>query len=266
MQTHFVKYSACGNDFILIDNRPGTFPIQPSLITYLCHRQRGVGSDGLILLENSAKADYKMRIFNRDGSEAEMCGNGIRCLLRFIHHCGIQGNHFMIETMHSVLKLSFQEDLIAVDMANATDFRRDIPLFSWMAHHIDTGVPHLVIFCDHINNISLNEWGPKLRFHPLFAPGGANVNFAHLDANRIVHIRTYERGVEGETLACGTGATASALIAAQIYHLNSPVKVKVSSGDIVTITFEKHQSNLTNIRLIGPAYPIFSGTIAMPLL
>lgn len=258
----FSKYAGCGNDFILFDNRSLTFPADPhAIVDRLCHRQKGIGADGVILLENSQKAHFKMRIFNSDGSEAEMCGNGIRCLLKFIQDCGIQGNQFDIETMRKTLKVCFEMDDVAVEMGDPAEVRWEIPLSPWMVHHLDTGVPHAVIFSDNMDSLNLNECGPKIRFHTMFAPRGANANFAQVDAKGVVYVRTYERGVEQETLACGTGATATALAAARIYGLKAPVKVKVRSGDILKIDFNLVGDNFTDVRLIGPVQYVFSGTI-----
>lgn len=264
MYYQFSKYSGCGNDFILFDNRHLTIPtLQPDIVSRLCHRQQGVGADGVILLENSDIAHYKMRIFNPDGSEAEMCGNGIRCLLKFIQDCGIEGTKFNIETMLRVLNVGFEGEEIAVEMGEPKDIRWSIPLSPWMAHHLDTGVPHAVIFCENIDGLNLNECGKEIRRHSLFAPRGANANFAYVDANGLVHLRTYERGVELETLACGTGATATALAAAKMYGLKAPVHVTVRSGDTLKVDFKYINERFTDVRLKGPAQHIFSGTIAI---
>lgn len=263
MKYPFSKYSGCGNDFILFDNRDLTFPIFKEIFQQLCHRQKGIGGDGVILLENSTKAHYKMRIFNSDGSEAEMCGNGIRCLLKFIQHCDILSNQLKIETMSKILTVSVEGDDIAVEMGNPCNIQWDIELSPWIVHYLDTGVPHAIIFTDNVDPIDVNEWGPKLRYHDRFAPYGVNVNFVSVDETKTVHVRTYERGVEQETLACGTGATASALAAARMYKLQSPIKVKVRSGDILVIDFKRHDENFSDVRLIGPAEPTFSGTIEL---
>lgn len=257
----FSKYSACGNDFILVDNRSLAFSIHdPAVISRLCHRQNGIGADGIILLENSQNAHYKMRIFNSDGSEAEMCGNGMRCLLKFIQECGIQGNHFTIETMLKILTASFENEGIAIEMGDPKEIRWSLPIFSWEVHHLDTGVPHAVIFCSKIHDLSLIEHGSKIRFHSLFEPRGANVNFVEVHSEGI-YVRTYERGVERETLACGTGATAAALAAAKIYAIKPPIKVSVRSGESLLVDFKLEGDCFSNVRLIGPAQHIFRGEL-----
>ncbi len=264
MLLSFFKYSGCGNDFILFDNRKLIFPSDCSrIITKLCHRQHGIGADGVILLEYSTHSAYKMRIFNSNGSEAEMCGNGIRCLFKFMQQCGIQGKQQTIETLSGVLSVESEGNDVAVEMGSPREIQWSLPLSPWVVHHLNTGVPHAVIFSNDIENLSLAEWGPQIRFHKLFAPRGTNVNFAQIAGNGIIHLRTYERGVEQETLACGTGATATALAAAKIYGLQAPVSVKVRSGDILKIDFELHGDAFKNVRMIGPAHHVFSGTISV---
>lgn len=254
MQYEFPKYSGCGNDFILVDNRLKKFSsITPEIISHLCNRQRGIGADGLIFLENSKKANFKMRIFNSDGSEAEMCGNGIRCLARFIKDLGVEGSQFTIETMLNVLSVSVEQSYVSVEMGSPTDIRWNIAIDSFTAHHLDTGVPHAVIFCENSSLIDIQNLGPYIRHHSIFFPRGANANFAHIDFNNTIHLRTFERGVENETLACGTGATATALAAAKIYNIPSPILVKVLSGETLKISFTSDQKTFSQVTLSGPA-------------
>ncbi|KIC72740.1 Diaminopimelate epimerase [Neochlamydia sp. EPS4] len=262
MLFNFSKYSGCGNDFILFDNQTSKLPpLTPTLIQKLCARQKGIGADGVILLEASQKAHYKMRIFNADGSEAEMCGNGIRCLFKFIQECGIQEKWLNIETLFSTLKVSSEDEDVAVQMGSPSEIRWSLNLFPWTIHYLDTGVPHAVIFTEKLDLLDLNECGRTLRFHPLFAPRGANVNFVQIDDQGILHVRTYERGVEQETLACGTGATAAALAAAKLYELKGPLTVKVRSEDFLRIDFEYNKGCFTKVRMIGPAKLAFKGTV-----
>lgn len=260
MLHYFSKYSACGNDFILFDNRNLLFPeCFSKVVPQLCHRQKGIGADGVILLENSPQAHYKMRIFNADGSEAEMCGNGIRCLFRFIQEMGIQEEFFNIETMLGILRVSSENQNVAVEMSDPKELRWSLPLFSWEVHHLNTGVPHTVVFLSHIDHLDVDEYGSKIRFHPLFAPRGTNVNFVQVNANDL-YIRTYERGV-GESLACGTGATAAALVASKIYGLKAPITVKVRSGDSLKIDFKPHEDSFTQVKLIGSCQLVFRGSL-----
>ncbi|MBA3722592.1 MAG: diaminopimelate epimerase [Parachlamydiaceae bacterium] len=266
MQLTFAKYVGCGNDFILFDNREESFPKKDeSLIRSLCHRQFGIGADGVILLESSSKADFSMRIYNADGSEAEMCGNGIRCLMRFLEHLGLKDPSYSIETMHKILLLEHHGKDIRVEMGIPNNTKWNISFNEndsvFQLHYLDTGVPHIVLFVDEIESFDLKKWGPHLRYHKLFAPKGTNVNIAQRLPNDEIKIRTYERGVEGETLACGTGATAVALAAAYCYQIRNPITIQTGLGQKLTIDFEQTGLTFENVTLTGPATRTFKGTI-----
>jgi diaminopimelate epimerase len=261
----FSKYSGCGNDFILVDNRNGLFPSEnQGLIQRLCHRQLGIGSDGLILLENSSQADLSMRIFNSDGSEAEMCGNGVRCLVNFAKELGLHKDRYSIQTMKGKLSASVIGQKIAVDMGSPTEQHWHIPIkidnHEHVVHHLDTGVPHLVWFCDSHDTVDLQRIGPLLRKQSAFAPRGANVNIATCKSNGEIHNRTYERGVEAETLACGTGCTAVALAAAKLKGLSSPITVHCRGGTL-EISFAWRKGVFVDVALSGMASHLFSGQI-----
>lgn len=266
MHWSFAKYVGCGNDFVIFDNRKDLFPHHNStLIQALCHRQWGIGADGLILLECSKQADFRMRIFNADGHEAEMCGNGIRCLMKFLQSLGITHTTYRIETMKKTLTLSHQGTQVCVEMGNPSEIRWNIPLpFKQdlhAAHFLETGVPHVVIF---VSNLELDEWkelGPFIRHHPLFAPKGTNVNLARYISPNRIEIRTYERGVESETLACGTGATAAALATAYLYQLNGPIQVRTRSGEAIEINYQLKDQNFSSVTMTGPAYCTYKGEI-----
>lgn len=260
MSHPFAKYAGCGNDFILFDNRKGIIDLDPATIRQLCHRQWGIGADGIILLELTPLADFKMRIFNADGSEAEMCGNGLRCLIKFIQLLGDQRTIFRIEVGNQVLRGSIQGNLICIDMPSPTNIRWGIPMQGLEVHSINTGVPHAVIFMDQIDQIDLNEWGPFIRHHSEFAPQGTNVNLAEV-SNHEIKIRTYERGVENETLACGTGATAVALAAAYQHRLKGPLQIQTASKECLTIDFHFDEDTFSNVTMTGPANLIFEGNI-----
>lgn len=261
----FSKYSGCGNDFILVDNRDMSFPsTNHFLISKLCQRQFGIGADGLILLENSdSAAGFRMRIFNSDGSEAEMCGNGIRCLLKFIRQLGFKEQSYTIQTMQRQFKVSFVEDEIIVEMGSPKDIQWNLKLLIddelKNVHFMDTGVPHAVLFVEDIENVDVPFLGPKIRYHSKFAPKGANVNFVKPISSDSILIRTYERGVEQETLACGTGATASAIAAAKYWGFKSPIKVYLQSKEILKIGFDLDTSPISSVTLTGPARFIFQG-------
>lgn len=265
MTFSFSKYSGCGNDFVLIDDREKTFPfVDPKFVANVCHRRFGVGADGVILLQTSDKADYRMRIFNADGSEAEMCGNGIRCLMKFIQEIGIPQSTCSIETLCRIHTVTIDRDIVKVEMGNPTHLTWDLELScgekSITLHSMDTGVPHAVEFVQDIQQIDLDQQGYLVRHHPLFSPKGTNYNAVQLLQNGMISIRTFERGVEGETLACGTGATAAALAAAKRHQLASPIEVKTRSGGILTIFFEWEKGHPKHIWMAGPAQKIYKGT------
>lgn len=264
MDIPFSKYNGCGNDFILIDNRALFFPSQNvSFIQSLCQRQKGIGADGLILLEPSKDATFRMRIFNSDGREAEMCGNGARCIVKFAQEVGLLCPPCTIQTMHSLLKAGYDGDDISIDMGIPQEIewskKLSINGHPLTIHWIDTGVPHAVLFVDHLQHEKWMSLAPKIRFHPAFYPKGVNVNFASINGD-LIEVRTYERGVEGETLACGTGATAVALAAAKQTGKESPVRIKTSSGDLLKIYFTLN-SKFENVHLSGPARCTFRGAL-----
>lgn len=258
MEIHFSKYSGCGNDFILIDNREAVFPVgDAALVQALCHRHEGIGADGIILLHHSSAADFKMQIFNADGGEAEMCGNGIRCFYRFLEELGIAQPHCTVESMHFVHTLSKEQNRIAATMAPPAEMEWDLELLGQPLHFLNTGVPHVVIFDDELKG-DFHQIAPKLRYHPHF-PKGTNVNLVSFEKEGL-SVRTYERGVEAETLACGTGATAAALVAALKKGMASPISVKVASGEILEIRFNHA---LTQVTQAGPARALFYGRFSV---
>lgn len=255
----FSKYTGCGNDFILIDNRQGSLRnLRAKDIARLCHRNFGIGADGLILLENG----FRMRIFNSDGSEAEMCGNGVRCLMKFIKDLGYPEKKAAIQTLAGTVHVSLLGDLVAVSMPNPDKIMQHlVEIDNQPLHisHLDTGVPHAVIFVEDLPSARWMELAPKIRFHPAFAPKGTNVNFAQVREQHII-LRTYERGVEKETEACGTGATATAVAAAHLYNLASPIKILPKSLIPIEISFTKIGRNtFKDLVMAGPAEKIFHG-------
>lgn len=263
----FAKFVGAGNDFILIDDRSLLFASEDlSLIQTLCCRQIGIGADGLILLQPSLKADFKFRIFNSDASEAEMCGNGMRCFGAFLFSLGLYKDPFFIETKEKILTLSTDSKTqqIVVEMGQIKDLKTSITLLIddqlIELHHINTGVPHLVIFCDQLDSIEVQSLGAKIRYHEHFAPKGCNVNFVKRVAPGHLQIRTYERGVEKETLACGTGATAAALITSELFGDDTKIKVGVKGGDTLLITFSKENGHYKEVKMSGSAFCTFTGT------
>ena len=237
-----------------------------SQIAQLCDRHRGIGADGVLLLETPTnRADFRMRYFNADGGEAEMCGNGARCFARFANKVGGQKEKISFETPAGVISAELKGDLITLRMTDPTDLRLnvDLPMTAEnkMVHFINSGVPHVVIPVAKIDDADVRREGAAIRHHKMFSPNGANVNFIEKRGLNKIAIRTYERGVEDETLACGTGIVASALIFAASENGNSPITVLARGGDGLEVGFEKVDGGFRNVTLTGPAEFVFEGTI-----
>ncbi|MFT4552822.1 MAG: diaminopimelate epimerase [Chlamydiales bacterium] len=262
----FSKYSGSGNDFILIDNRKSFFPVDKiKIIQDLCQRRNGIGADGIILLQNSVSADFRMRIFNADGSEAEMCGNGIRCLIKFLLELGFKEGPWYIETMERKLFCKLAGDQVSINMGEPTDFSFNLPLSIDgqlnTVHVLNTGVPHAVIFVEDEEEISIDKTGAMIRYHEHFRPKGVNASFACVRPSGKVFQRTYERGVEGETLACGTGATAVAIAAAKVKKLQPPILVRTRSGSELKIDFKLDGDNIRDVSMTGDAQLVYQGQV-----
>jgi diaminopimelate epimerase len=270
MRLEFTKMNAAGNDFVLIDNRDRHIRLIPGQIVRLCDRQRGIGADGLALLLPcpSGKADWAWEFYNSDGSAAEMCGNGARCFARFVQRITGANNRITFETLAGVITATFHDKLVTVGLTKPAGLRlnEQVHLSSGChtIHSLNTGVPHAVVFVPDADTAIVQSLGSEIRRHEHFAPRGTNVNFVQLREPGLIRVRTYERGVEGETLACGTGVTASALITARLHHVSSPVRVQVQGGDILEVSFTEENDGFTDVRLTGPADFIFEGAIEIP--
>lgn len=218
MLLHFYKMNGAGNDFIVVDNRDLSLQLDEDTIAALCDRHRGVGADGLLAVEPAEHgADYKFRYYNADGGEAEMCGNGARCFGRFTAHLEEETKEVVtFETMAGTLSAHMVEENVRIAMSNPHDLRLNADLaiegLAGSIHFLNTGVPHVVVFVDDLEGVDVLKYGTILRYHEAFAPAGTNANFAKVLGPQHIAIRTYERGVEDETLACGTGMTACALV------------------------------------------------------
>ena len=240
----FTKMNGAGNDFILFDNRTGDIDLDRSQIAKLCDRHRGIGADGILLLENPTnRADFRMRYFNADGGEAEMCGNGARCFARFANKVGGQKTKLSFETPVGVISAELKGDLVTLRMTEPTDLRLNVVLpmaaENKTVHFINSGVPHVVIPVAKIDDADVRREGAAIRHHKMFSPNGTNVDFIEKRGPNKIAIRTYERGVEDETLACGTGIVASALIFAATENCEGPVTVLARGGDELQVSFEK---------------------------
>ena len=262
----FTKMNGAGNDFVLIDNRDGAHKFSPQQIAFLCDRHRGVGADGVLLVENSPDlVDFRMRYFNSDGGEAEMCGNGARCFARFLDRIAGPFSEVRFETMAGVIQAAFEGKLVRLAMSRPRymALRRtlDIGGSKLLSHSINTGVPHVVAFVEDLESAPVQQWGAQIRYHEAFQPEGTNANFVKELAPGRIAIRTYERGVEAETLACGTGVTASGLIYAELSDAKPPVHVLVRGGDWLEVGFQKAGNNFKEVTLKGPADFAFEGSI-----
>jgi len=256
-----------GNDFILIDDRRGILKGRSlkDLAVTVCHRRYSVGADGLIVIQPSRKVDFKWRFFNADGSEAAMCGNGSRCAARFAFLRKIAKKDLRFETLAGIIHAVVKKDTVNVQLTDAAGPRMNIavPLDSGlrMGHFINTGVPHLVYLSKDLDGEDVERIGRTTRCHDLFKPAGTNVNFIQIQNKRRLRIRTYERGVEGETLACGTGSVAAALIAGALGIVTSPVEVLTWSGEKLIVSFERAGDGFSSIHLEGGAQVICDGNL-----
>lgn len=264
----FTKAIATGNDFIIVDNRGLVLKNNiDQLAKQLCDRIYGIGADGLLLVEKSKQADFKMRIFNPDGSEAEMCGNGLRCMALYAKDKRIAPTDMHIETRAGIIKASIKDDEIKVRLTDPKDIQWNLCVMiqgcPYKVSLANTGVPHVIHFVDDIENIDVKEIGAEMRYHSEFSPAGANVDFVKIinQGKNKIKVRTYERGVEDETLACGTGAVASAIISAEAEKLTSPVTVETRSKELLKVYFELIEGNFMNVYLEGKAQLVYEGTI-----
>ncbi len=263
---HFMKMNGAGNDFVMLDNRAGDLQLQRSQIAQLCDRHRGIGADGVLILEPPANgADFRMRYYNADGGEAEMCGNGARCFARYADRVTGKRDSVSFETPAGVIAASLAGEAVTLQMSEPEDLRMNLQIFAngqdVHCHYVDSGVPHVVVPVDRIANVAVRELGAAIRRHEDFAPRGTNVNFLERRGDAQIAIRTYERGVEDETLACGTGVVASALIFAALQNLEGPIAVHVRGGDELHVGFRREGERFTNVTLTGPADFVFEGTV-----
>lgn len=263
----FAKFSGAGNDFIAINNKTGWLKEEgrEQIIAKLCQRRVSIGADGVIIIEPSTTADFRMRYYNSDGREAETCGNGSRCIARFAYLEGAANKIMTFETAAGVYNAEVKDDgNVIVDMTEPYDLRTNIALavkgFKGVGDFINTGVPHVVIYVDDLKGIDVFNIGRAIRFHEIFQPAGTNVNFITIIDEHAIEIRTYERGVEDETLACGTGSIAAAVIAGIKGEGKSPVTVKTKSGVLLTIYYSiSSKGEIQGVRLEGEARLVYIG-------
>lgn len=254
MNYTFYKYHGTGNDFVIIDNRQLNFSKNDTkLIAQLCDRKFGIGADGLILLENHPTLDFKMVYYNADGKQSSMCGNGGRCLVHFAKFLNIIEDKAVFEAIDGIHEATISGGIISLKMNDVSDIKMEKDhLF------LDTGSPHHVTLCEALDLLDIQTEGSKLR-NSLYGKEGANINFVKQLENDIFAVRTYERGVEAETLSCGTGVTAVALaMHASGNTTSNKVTLKTPGGNL-TVEFEKKDNRYENVFLIGPAVQVFKG-------
>ncbi len=267
MKLHFTKMNGAGNDFVMLDNRSGSLKLSKAQIAHVCDRHRGIGADGLLLVEPSQikEADFRMRYYNADGGEAEMCGNGARCFARFVQKIGGCRDRVRLETLAGIISAEITGELIRVNLSQPQNLhlneRIKLSNGEVEVHSINTGVPHAVLIVSDADKAMVGPMGSEIRHHSHFAPKGTNVNFVQRLGNQNIRVRTYERGVEAETLACGTGVTASALIAHMLFEMTSPIQVNVQGGDTLEVSFQKKGAEFQEVFLKGPADFAFEGSM-----
>jgi diaminopimelate epimerase len=268
--------NGAGNDFVVIDNRSRALQLSRPQLAALCDRHRGVGADGVLLVEPpDGSADFRMRYYNADGGEAEMCGNGARCFSRFADRLAGPFEKIRFETMSGPIQAEIDGELVKLEMGLPENLslngNLEVAGQKLAVHSVNTGVPHAVTFVDDLENTPVREWGRAIRYHTVFQPKGTNANFVKVLEPGKIRIRTYERGVEDETLACGTGVVAAALIYVSLYDRSSPkgdgiterIEVQVRGGDWLEVGFEGRGANFRKVTLKGPADFAFEGQIAL---
>jgi diaminopimelate epimerase len=264
----FWKLEGAGNDFLGLDGRSGSFKLNRKKIADLCDRRRGVGADGVLVVEKPKRrgADFRMRYYNSDGGEAEMCGNGARCfalLARAVS--GRKGNVLRIQTQAGLVTLQIRGQEVQVSMTEPTKLRLGKKVVvagrKVVVDFLNTGVPHAVMFVRSVRSVDVAQLGRAIRYHSAFAPSGTNVNFVEIGRGNRIHVRTYERGVEGETLACGTGVVASSILSNLRRGLRSPILVTTRGGDHLRVGFSMVNGQARKVTLQGPARIVYTGVI-----
>ena len=266
--------SGAGNDFVVIDNRDRKIKSGAKVARALCDRRQGIGADGLLLLEKSRRAGYKMMYFNADGSYGGMCGNGGRCIAAYAILHRVAPEKHVFEALDYLYNAEVADEEVELEMKDPKDLKLDLRITAkgrnLGVNYVNTGSPHVVVPVknlpgsrNRLDSIDVVGLGKEIRLHKAFAPEGTNVNFVERMRSNIVRIRTYERGVEDETLACGTGSIASAIVASRIWDLRSPVTILPRSGMRLRVFFARTGDIFTNVRLKGPAQVVFEGTVEL---
>ena len=257
MQLTFYKYQGAGNDFVMIDNRQQVFDKRDTKrIAFLCDRRFGIGADGLILLENHDTADFKMVYYNADGNESSMCGNGGRCITAFAKFLGVIKNKATFEAIDGMHDATIDASIVSLKMQDVSDIEKH-------SNHVflDTGSPHHVQLEAQLQELDIKSKGREIRYGSPYNETGSNVNFVFKNSNDNFSVRTYERGVEDETLSCGTGVTAVALAMHYLEETEKNTIALQTQGGLLKVSFEKAERGYKNIWLIGPATQVYKGEI-----
>jgi diaminopimelate epimerase len=266
MRIAFWKMHGAANDFILADDRALSFPADDrDWLVRIMARRTGVGAEGVLLIQPSSQADFRMRFFNPDGGEVDMCGNGARCIARLAHEIGAAPRQMRIETRAGLIRAEVAGDQVLLHLTEPRDWklnqRLEVAGKILMAHSVNSGVPHVMVEVNDLDAANVQELGRALRRHPAFAPGGTNANFVQITGPQSLRLRTYERGVEAETLACGTGIVACGLLAGRLGRVRPPVSILTAGGDRLEVNYTPTAAGATEVTLLGPAVHVFQGTL-----
>jgi len=268
---HFYKVSGAGNHFVLLDVRENRLPMQrQALVRALCMQGHSVGADGTLFIQRSSIAQFKLLYHNANGGEASMCGNGARCAAAYAFHKGIAGANMTFETPCGLINAKAKRGSVELNMGPSRNFRQKVVVSTGVGKlegsFVNTGVPHFVIVVRNVKTLAVDSLGRELRFHRAFRPCGANVDFVQINRDGSLLMRTYERGVEAETLACGTGAVAAAVCLGVNRLVQSPVRVLTRGGDTLLVRFLNKLNPLSTALLEGPAQIVYEGDIRLSLL
>ena len=258
MEIKFYKYQGTGNDFVVLDNRSGNFRLTNDQVRRLCDRRFGIGADGLMMLNEKSGYDFEMKYYNADGKEGSMCGNGARCIVKFAYHLGIHKERYKFTAYDGEHEAEIDTDgIISLKMNDVTHVRK-----FHSDYILNTGSPHYIKMVNDVMDLDVYKKGHEIRYSKEFEQEGINVNFVEqMDEADKIFVRTYERGVEDETLSCGTGVTAAALVCWHNENGFNEVEVRTTGG-LLSVEFDKiNDSGFTNIWLCGPAEKVFEGTV-----
>ncbi|MFH0778010.1 MAG: diaminopimelate epimerase [Candidatus Eisenbacteria bacterium] len=268
---HFYKVSGAGNHFVLLDVRKEEPAMRrPPLVRALCVKAHSVGADGVLFVEGSRDADFNLSYYNSDGGEAALCGNGARCAAVYAFEKGIAGCCMSVGTRCGTIRARIKEGVVELELEEARNLKQNVAVLTdngrILGSFVETGVPHFVTIVADVNGVNVEVLGRQIRHHRLFQPEGVNVNFVQLLADGSASIRTYERGVEAETLACGTGAAAAAVYLVANRLVRAPVRLSTRGGDVLLVEFGNPSNPLQQLTLVGPARVVYEGDVAYALL